>query len=306
MPATGTHGRQTDKTKIHNMEYTESVVPRVLDSITKLGDADAGRVVIAGSHGGRYAAYCAARGRVHAVVLNDAGVGWQEAGIAGLQDLEHWGVPAATADYRSCRIGDGADMLRRGVISHANPLAQALGCRPGMSVAECAARLGCSLDRSLGRSLPHASARPAPPAERDESRMVLRTTADGAPCVIGVDSVSLLDERDNGLIAVTASHGERLAGLPTDGVKAAPRLVTFNDAGMGQDGAGVGRLPLLQRRGIAALTVSAHTACIGDARSCYDEGVISCANARARELGCRVGTPLKTFIDAILNGRADQ
>ncbi|MNQ34538.1 hypothetical protein D3C85_479960 [compost metagenome] len=306
MPVTGTHGRQTEKTNIHNMEYTKSVDARVLDSITKLGEADVGRVVIAGSHGGRYAAYCAARGRVHAVVLNDAGVGWQEAGIAGLQDLEHWGVPAATADYRSCRIGDGADMLRRGVISHANPLAQASDCRPGMSVAECAAFLGRALGCSLGRALPHSPARPAPPAERNESRMVLRTAADGTPCVIGVDSVSLLDERDNGLIAVTASHGERLAGLPTDGVKAAPRLVTFNDAGMGQDGAGVGRLPLLQQRGIAALTVSAHTACIGDARSCYDEGVISCANARARELGCRVGTPLKTFIDAILNGRADQ
>ena len=288
------------------MEYTNSVDARVLDSITKLGDADIGRVVIAGSHGGRYAAYCAARGRVHAVVLNDAGVGWQEAGIAGLHDLQHWGVPAATADYRSCRIGDGADMLRRGVISHANPLAQALGCRPGMRVAECAAVLGQSLGRSLPHASPHSPARPAPPAEREESRMVLRTAADGTPCVIGVDSVSLLDERDNGLIAVTASHGERLAGLPTDGVKAAPRLVTFNDAGMGQDGAGVGRLPLLQQRGIAALTVSAHSACIGDARSCYDEGVISCANARARELGCRVGTPLKTFIDALLNGRPNQ
>ncbi|MCD0500666.1 hypothetical protein LP085_27705 [Achromobacter sp. MY14] len=293
------------------MEYTNRLDARVLDSITKLGDADVGRVVIAGSHGGRYAAYCAARGRVHAVVLNDAGVGWQEAGIAGLQDLELWGVPAATADYRSCRIGDGADMLRRGVISHANPLAQALGCQAGMRVAECAALLGQSLGQSLGHPLHrssslHSPARPAPPAEREESRMVLRTAADGTPCVIGVDSVSLLDERDNGLIAVTASHGERLAGLPTDGVKATPRLVTFNDAGMGQDGAGVGRLPLLQQRGIAALTVSAHSACIGDARSCYDEGVISCANARARELGCRVGTPLKTFIDALLNGRVNQ
>ncbi|MGE8641393.1 MAG: hypothetical protein ACN6PR_22230, partial [Achromobacter sp.] len=119
----------------------------------------------------------------------------------------------------------------------------------------------------------------------------------------GADSVSLLDARDDGLIAVTASHGERLAGLQNDGVKAAPRLVTFNDAGIGKDSAGIGRLPLLQQRGIAALTVSAYSARIGDARSCYDEGMISCANARARELGCRVGTPLKTFIDALLNGR---
>ena len=39
------------------MEYeTEAREARVLDSITKLAPEDAGRVVIAGSHGGRYAA----------------------------------------------------------------------------------------------------------------------------------------------------------------------------------------------------------------------------------------------------------
>ena len=48
-----------------------------------------------------------------------------------------------------------------------------------------------------------------------------------------------------------------------DGVRPVPRLVTFNDAGIGKDSAGIGRLPLLQRRGIAALTVSAHSARIG-------------------------------------------
>ncbi|MDR6600017.1 hypothetical protein J2732_001000 [Achromobacter deleyi] len=276
------------------MESQATVIDaRVLDSITKLGSADAGRVVIAGSHGGRYAAYCAARGGVRAVILNDAGVGLRQAGIAGLSDLQGWGVPAAAAGYQSCRIGDGADMLRHGVISHANVLAQALGCVPGMRVAEAAARLALSV------------AIYPPPTLLDESRMVLRAAADGTPQVIGADSVSLLDQRDDGLIAVTASHGERLAGLQTDGVKATPRLVTFNDAGLGRDGVGIGRLPLLQQRGIAALTVSAHSACIGDARSCYDEGVISSANARARDLGGRVGAPLKTFIDALLNGRAN-
>lgn len=263
---------------------------RVLDSITKLTPQDAGRVVIAGSHGGSYAAYCAARGGVLAVVLNDAGVGWMRAGIAGLDDLERWGVPAATASYRSCRIGDGADMARHGVISHANARAQRLGCRAGMTVSEAAARLA---------QAPANDGRPGP---LQESRTVLQAGPDGTPLVVGADSVSLVDACDDGLIAVTASHGERLAGLQSDGVQASPRLVTFNDAGIGKDSAGIGRLPLLQQRGIAALTVSAHTARIGDARSCYEDGTISCANARARELGCRVGTPLKTFIDGLLNG----
>ncbi|MGN6658597.1 MAG: hypothetical protein ACTHKN_06335, partial [Achromobacter mucicolens] len=225
------------------------------------------------------------------VVLNDAGVGWQRAGIAGLDDLQRWGVPAATASYRSCRIGDGADMARHGVISFVNALAQDLGCEPGMTVSEAAARLA------------HAQPNAGRPTAIKESRIVIKADPDGAPLVVGADSVSLVDAQDDGLIAVTASHGERLAGLQSDGVRASPRLVTFNDAGMGKDSAGIGRLPLLQQRGIAALTVSAHTARIGDARSCYEEGTISSANARARDLGCRVGTPLKTFIDALLAGR---
>ncbi|UAN03940.1 hypothetical protein [Achromobacter mucicolens] len=274
------------------MEYPENIRDaRVLDSITKLTREDAGRVVIAGSHGGSYAAYCAARGEVRAVVLNDAGVGWQRAGIAGLDDLQRWGVPAATASYRSCRIGDGADMARHGVISFVNALARDLGCEPGMTVFEAAARLA------------HAQPNAGRPTAIKESRIVIKAGPDGAPLVVGADSVSLVDAQDDGLIAVTASHGERLAGLQSDGVRASPRLVTFNDAGMGKDSAGIGRLPLLQQRGIAALTVSAHTARIGDARSCYEEGTISSANARARDLGCRVGTPLKTFIDALLAGR---
>lgn len=273
-------------------KQTNTEPARVMDSITKLRAEDAGRVVIAGSHGGSYAAYCAARGRVRAVVLNDAGVGWQRAGIAGLDELQQWGVAAATADYRSCRIGDGADMARHGIISHVNDLAYALGCRPGMAVAQAAQRLAA------------ADMAPTWPAPRHEARTVLAAGADGAPRVIGADSVSLLEAADDGLIAVTASHGERLAGLATDGVRPRPWLVTFNDAGIGKDSAGIGRLPLLQQRGIAALTVSAHSARIGDARSCYEDGVVSCANARARELGCRIGAPLKPFIDALLAGRA--
>ncbi|WP_373824766.1 hypothetical protein [Achromobacter insuavis] len=275
---------------MENQNHTEAA--RILDSITKLAPTDAGRVVIAASHGGSYAAYCAARGRVRAVVLNDAGVGWQQAGIAGLDELQQWGVAAATADYRSCRIGDGADMARHGIISHVNGLAHALGCRPGMAVAQAARRLA------------DADMAPTWPAPRHEARAVLATPADGTPRVIGADSVSLLEADDDGRIAVTASHGERLAGLATDGVRPRPWLVTFNDAGIGKDSAGIGRLPLLQQRGIAALTVSAHSARIGDARSCYEDGVVSCANARARELGCRIGAPLKSFIDALLAGRA--
>ena len=48
----------------------------------------AGKVLVAGSHGGVIAAYLGAKAGVHALVLNDAGLGKDRAGIAGLFYLE--------------------------------------------------------------------------------------------------------------------------------------------------------------------------------------------------------------------------
>src|SRR5690606_25759866 len=60
----------------------------VVDTVTKLDERHVGRVVIGASHGGIYAAYCAARGGVLGVILNDAGVGLDRAGIAALAWLD--------------------------------------------------------------------------------------------------------------------------------------------------------------------------------------------------------------------------
>lgn len=287
MPAEPQAYRHDD---FHNMDSRSASAVAVLDSITKLAPAHAAQVVIAASHGGLYAAYCAAAGAVRAVIFNDAGVGKDRAGIAGLDYLQTIHIPAAAADYRSCRIGDGQDMAAHGRISHANAAAQALGCAPGMTV------------RSAAECLRSATGDRMRPTAQTESRQVLVADAQGHARVVGLDSVSLLDARDDGLIAVTASHGQRLAGLDHDGVKARPALVSFNDAGMGKDGAGASRLPLLQARGIAAVTVAAASARIGDARSCYETGVISCANDSALELGLRVGLSLQQCISALLAG----
>lgn len=287
MPAEPQAYRHDD---FHNMDSSSASAVAVLDSITKLAPAHAAQVVIAASHGGLYAAYCAAAGAVRAVIFNDAGVGKDWAGIAGLDYLQTIHIPAAAADYRSCRIGDGQDMAAHGRISHANAAAQALGCAPGMTV------------RSAAECLRSATGDRMRPTAQTESRQVLVADAQGHARVVGLDSVSLLDARDDGLIAVTASHGQRLAGLDHDGVKARPALVSFNDAGMGKDGAGASRLPLLQARGIAAVTVAAASARIGDARSCYETGVISCANDSALELGLRVGLSLQQCISALLAG----
>jgi len=50
-------------------------------------------------------------------------------------------MAAATVDCMSARIGDGADTLAHGVISHANSFATACGVAAGQSCREAAARL---------------------------------------------------------------------------------------------------------------------------------------------------------------------
>ena len=58
-----------------------------LDSVTHLEAAHRGAVVHAASHGGLYAAAYAAGKGVAAIILNDAGIGREQAGIAGLELL---------------------------------------------------------------------------------------------------------------------------------------------------------------------------------------------------------------------------
>jgi hypothetical protein len=50
--------------------------------------------VLCASHGGIYAAWYAARMGVSAVILHDAGIGRERAGIGGLDWLESAGCPA--------------------------------------------------------------------------------------------------------------------------------------------------------------------------------------------------------------------
>ena len=73
----------------------------------------------------------------------------------------------------------------------------------------------------------------------------------------------------------------------------------YNDAGIGKDEAGISRLPALDLRGIAAATVSAASARIGDARSTYEDGIVSRVNARAAALGLRDGVSAREFVERL-------
>lgn len=259
----------------------------VLDSITKLTNDHSGQVVIAASHGAEYAAYLAAKGGARAVILNDAGVGKTEAGISGLPYLEALGIPAATVSHRSARIGDGADMLARGTISHVNRSAETLGCVTGQSCKECADHL---------RSAPAVTAKP--PAQ-SENRVLLQHEP-GKPEVWGLDSISLVLPEDKDHIVISGSHGEALGGKPETALKYDAIAAVFNDAGIGIDNAGLSRLPALDQRKIPAATVSAESARIGDGRSIYEDGVISCVNETAAAMGAAVGMRTPEFVEHII------
>ncbi|MBC8022923.1 MAG: hypothetical protein H7Y14_07375, partial [Burkholderiales bacterium] len=74
----------------------------------------------------------------------------------------------------------------------------------------------------------------------------------------------------------------------------------FNDAGGGKDGAGFGRLPALDERGIATATVSNNTARIGDGRSTYETGVVSRLNETALRLELREGMSAREAVARLL------
>ncbi len=247
-------------------------------SVTKLPPSADGAVVVGGSHSAVYAAYLSALAGARAAIHNDAGIGRDEAGVSGLPWADAHGMAMAAVLSGSGRIGDGADMLQRGVISRANQLATACGVVPGQ-----AARQAAELLKSA--AWPHPK-----PAMMVEGRTM-------AGRIVCVDSITLAGPRDRGKVVASGSHG----GVPAGEAAAAfgPALVLFNDAGFGMEHAGVAGLAILERAGIPALAVSTLSARIGDGRSTLLDGFVSEVNDPAYRLGARTGRSALAFALAV-------
>jgi hypothetical protein len=245
-------------------------------------------VVVSGSYGGRYNAFNAAKWPVRAVIMNDAGIGKDNAGIVGLDFLDQIDLAAATADAQTCHIGDGDHMLAHGIISYVNRAAGSLGCAPGQSVRNCAERMRAA-------SVPAV----APPPITEGARFVMRDVP-GEPALICADSIGMLQPDDAGRIVVTASHGALSGGRPDNVVPQDIYAIFFSDAGGGMDGAGIARLADLERRGIIAGATSADSAPIGDSRALYRDGILSYINGPASSRGARVGQKLEDFIEILI------
>ena len=255
-----------------------------LDSITDAGPAAAGRVVASGSHGGVYPAALASAAGVRAVAFNDAGIGLEQAGVAGVLALAGVGMAAVGVAAGSCHIGSARDLVARGRVSVANGMAERLGIAPGMPAAEALALM---------------AAAPEPSGQLPKVAEARREVPLANAIAVLADSASLVGSGDAGRIVITGSHGALIGGDPARALKAPARVAVFNDAGRGLDDIGLTRLPALAARGVAAVTVSAVTARIGNAASALETGVISAANAPAVAMGAAEGMRLAVWLDTL-------
>lgn len=264
----------------------------VFDSVTTFDAAMRGKAAIAASHGGVYAAYLAASAGLKAVILCDAGVGRERAGIAGLDFLDGLGMPAAAIGHRSARIGDGQDCAVRGVISFVNAAAARLGVAPGMAAREALATLA------------FADLAPSPsPKPQREARHRLAAAEVGDVQVSALDSNALVTPADVGHVVVTGSHGGLLGGRAQTAIKVDVFAAVYNDADGGIDDAGRTRLPALDQRGIAGATVSAWSARIGEGLSTYHDGFVTAVNHRAAQCGGAIGMSAVELVGRLVEAR---
>ena len=177
----------------------------------------------------------AAKLGVAAAIFNDAGVGRDRAGIAGLDYLAALGIPAAAVGHLTARIGDGADMIARGVVTHATRRRTGLGCRAGHRLP----RGG----RGVAIGYP-GDARAAACAGSQRFCWIPSRPQYGRS-----NSASAVGPEHVGTIVVTGSHGGLLGGRPETALKCDALAALYNDAGIGIDEAGVTRLPALDARG---------------------------------------------------------
>jgi hypothetical protein len=106
----------------------------LMDSISYADKADEGIFAVSASHGGKSSAHIALTLPIAGAVFNDAGVGKDAAGVAGLEMLDAKDIPAMTVSHTSARIGDVEDAWEHGVVSRVNSSASKQGFQVGGKV----------------------------------------------------------------------------------------------------------------------------------------------------------------------------
>ena len=261
----------------------------VCNSITHLLKEDVGNyVVVCGSHGGLASAAYVIESRIcKGVILNDAGVGKNGAGIASLEILNGCGIFAACVDKDTACIGKGIDTLN-GIISHANEIAKDIGLHQGQKARVAADLMATtSLKKSQKKYY-----------KKLNNIETIIYSSENEVRIVALDSNSMVRAEHRKAVVMTGSHGGLVGDKP-----AVPHPVIgafYNDAGVGKNQAGISRLPWLQDHNIFGATVDANTASIGLGMDTYECGIISYVNDLALRIGIEPGMKAKVAAKLIV------
>jgi hypothetical protein len=265
----------------------------VTDSIAFASPALAGHLVVTGSHGGTSAGEYTRRIGAAAVACNDAGIGKDGAGVAGLVALDAAGIVGVAVGHDTARIGDGTDTWQSGIVGYANATALAAGVRPGVPLRAAFTALAAQLTSSARATEGSAA-----------SGGMLRETVreHRSTRVVLLDSMSLVDDTDRGHVVVAASNGGVESGRIAALCGCAAAIV--NDAGGGKDGAGVAGLAILDGAGVPGAAVGHLSARISDARDTWEHGILTHLNTAARRAGLTVGDTVQQAVARLLEAVA--
>ena len=115
--------------------------------------------------------------------------------------------------------------------------------------------------------------------------------------IIGMDTITDVQEEDAGHLVIAASHGGVSSG--SYAIRYPLLAAFFNDAGVGKENAGIAALSMLEESATAGGTYSHNTARIGDVLDAWENGVISRVNNSARHKGLREGDRVKDALRRI-------
>ena len=137
-------GDVTAGTKIRRESVATSDTGReiiVTDSIVFALPEDTNNVLVTAGHTGRSGAKFLLEVSPHGFICSDGGISKNEAGIAGLEITEKYGLAGACCDAWSAPVGDAFKAYSEGKISACNAAAKERGVTVGMAVREAALKL---------------------------------------------------------------------------------------------------------------------------------------------------------------------
>jgi hypothetical protein len=104
-------------------------------------------------------------------------------------------------------------------------------------------------------------------------------------------------------VVVSGSHGGKSStGFAIDNPER-PRIVFFNDAGIGKDNAGIYCLQAMQVKNLACASYAHTSARIGDAQDGYSHGLVSGVNFLATILGIEEGMGVSEACEIAINAK---